>query len=82
MSAPVDVLAVLREYARDTGPFRVGNLGAAKLAAACAAAIQLIEVANRAAIAASLGDENRPGTIRNADLDSLRAALARVRGEA
>ena len=45
-----------------------------------AAIAELIEAANRAAIAAVRGDDNQPGTIRNADLDDLRAALARVGG--
>ena len=47
-----------------------------------AAVAELIEAANRAAIAAVRGDDNHPGTIRNADLDALRAALARVQGGA
>lgn len=79
MSAPVDVLAVLSHHAHELirlyGPDN--DLAAARYAVA-----ELIEVANRAAIAATRGDENRPGTIRNADLDCLRAALARMRGEA
>lgn len=77
MSAPVDVL---RPYAQDTGAFRVSNKGAAELAEALAAVAELIDAASRAAIAAVRGDENRPGTIRNADLDALRAAVARVQG--
>lgn len=42
MSAPVDVLKVLREYAQDTGSFRVTNQAATRLAAACAAMAELI----------------------------------------
>jgi hypothetical protein len=49
-------------------------------AEARASVAELIEVANRAAIAAVRGDDNQPGTIRNQDLDALRAALARVKG--
>ena len=55
---------------------------AAELHAAGAAVAALIEAAQRAAVAAVRGDGNRPGAIRNADLDDLRAAVARVRGEA
>ena len=54
----------------------------AQNAEARAAVAELIEAANRAAIAAVRGDDNHPGTIRNADLDALRAALARVQGGA
>ena len=53
------------------------DMGAARVAVA-----ELVEAANRAAIAAVRGDGNKPGTIRNADLDALRAALARVQGGA
>ncbi|PKH97596.1 hypothetical protein CXG43_01830 [Stenotrophomonas sp. Bg11-02] len=49
---------------------------------AIVAVAELIEAANRAAIASVRGDDNRPGTIRNTDLDELRAALARVKGGA
>ena len=42
MSAPIDVL---REYAQDTGAFRVTKEGATKLAAACSAIAELIEAA-------------------------------------
>lgn len=42
----------------------------------------LIEAANRAAIASVRGDDNRPGSIRNTDLDDLRSALARLKGGA
>ena len=42
---------------------------------------ELIEAARRAAIAAVRGDDSNPGTIRNADLDRLRAAIATCDGE-
>ena len=77
MGAPVDVLAVLDLAAcreRDAG------MPDGVQIAARAAVAELIEAANRAAVAAVRGDDNRPGTIRNADLDALRAALARVKG--
>lgn len=67
MSAPVDVLAVvelapehqrvLREYARDTGSFRVSNKGAAALAAACVAALTVAEA--RAAVAELIDSAKR-----------------------
>lgn len=72
MSAPVDVLAVLDDYSAQHGD-------PDDFVQARAAIEELIDVANRAAIAATRGDENRPGTIRNVDLDCLRAALARVK---
>lgn len=77
MSAPVDVLAVMDDRIQMAAPMSANDLRAARTAVA-----ELIEAASRAAVAATRGDENRPGTIRNADLDCLRAALARVRGEA
>ena len=76
VTAPVDVLSVMRRLS--------ANVEFASLkqesGEARAAIAELIEAARRAAIAAVRGDENRPGTIRNADLDALRAALARVGG--
>lgn len=77
MSAPVDVLAVMDEAIVSMGMFK---LGPDKLREARVAVAELIEAANRAAIAACRGDGSRPGTIRNADLDALRAALARIGG--
>ena len=79
----VDVLAVMDsctdELEKQPGCYYTD---AAKLQEARAAVAVLIEAANRAAVAAVRGDDNRPGTIRNADLDALRAALARVSGGA
>lgn len=80
MSAPVDVLAVLdtlceRAASGDPAEYREVN-------SLRDAVTELIEAANRAAIAAVRGDDNRPGSIRNTDLDGLRAALARVKGGA
>ena len=78
---PVDVLAVMDsctdELEKQPGCYYTD---AAKLQEARAAVAELIQAANRAAVAAVRGDDNRPGTIRNADLDALRAALARVKG--
>ena len=83
-AAPVDVLAVMELQAYR---FRAARLSREirdcadrELREARAAVAELIEAANRAAVAAVRGDDNRPGTIRNQDLDALRAALARVKG--
>jgi len=78
MSAPVDVLAVLDEVIHD----REFSETVCTLREARAAVAELIEAANRAAIAACRGDGSHSGTIRNADLDALRAALARIGGAA
>ena len=74
----IGALAVMDNYAE----IHAGEFGgnASDLRKARAAVAELIEAANRAAVAAVRGDDNRPGTIRNQDLDALRAALARVRG--
>lgn len=42
------------------------------------AVAELIEAARRAAVASCRGDDFHPGTIRNADLDALRAALSNI----
>lgn len=77
MSAPVDVLNMLRKFERT---YMVTGLKeeAADVALIHAVVAELIEAANRAAIAACRGDGSHSGTIRNADLDALRAALARI----
>ena len=80
MSRPIDVVAFLDGVAGATNDiFRlVGSDMQKEAAEARAAVAELIQAANRAAVAAVRGDDNRPGTIRNADLDALRAAIARV----
>ena len=98
MSGPVGVLAamelspenarVLREYARDTGSFRVTKQGATNLAAACAAALKA--AAARAAVAeliekaaaAVAALENSQSAVDRSKARMLRAALARVSGGA
>lgn len=86
MSAPVDVLAVmdtidvcLHQLQMDpnTKAMHIARFTAARHAVA-----DLIRAANRASIASYRGDESRPGTIRNADLDALRAAAVRAQGGA
>jgi hypothetical protein len=88
----VDVLAVLREYARDTGAFRVTNQAATRLAAACAAAAEVYAQRDVAMAfademeedAAYSSGEEAASVIRRQVLDEyarkLRAALARVGG--
>ena len=78
MSAQPTALAVLDDLISDMGdtPGTTGH----QVAHVRGAVAELIEAASRAAIAATRGDENRPGAIRNADLDALRAAVARVQG--
>lgn len=84
MTAPVDVRAVLDRMVRSVGARTDKNRDADLAAAheARAAVAELIEAASRAAIASVRGDETRPGSIRNTDLDALRAAVARVGGAA
>lgn len=75
MTAPVDVLAVLRPYAQDTGAFRVSNKGATELAEACAAVAELMELT-----AKLVQVYNHKPT--RAETDAIRAALARCGGAA
>ena len=63
-------------------PFALLDVDGRAIPEAFAAVAELIEAARRAAIASVRGDGNCPGTIRNADLDALRAALVRVQGGA
>lgn len=89
---PAGVLSVMVRDATDAEKFRIANQQACaaadrnecrrESAAARAAIAELIEAARRAAIAAIRGDGSSPGTIRNEDLDRLRAALAACRGGA
>lgn len=79
MNEQTKPINTLREYAQDTGAFRVTKEGATKLAEACASIEELIRVANRAATAA-VRHEGSGSYIRSADLDDLRAALANVGG--
>ncbi len=79
VSGPVDVLAVMNRACtalNDEGLFNPGD----DLCKARAAVAELIEAVRRAAVASCRGDDFHPGTIRNADLDALRAALANVGG--
>lgn len=80
MSTPkVDVLAVLDDVLGTIPPISPQHQEwLIRVKRARAAVAELIEAANRAAIAACRGDGSHPGTIRNADLDALRAALARI----
>lgn len=75
---PLDVRGILQRAGAD--PAAPEGTQAWALAQVDAAVGTLVNAATRAAVAAMRGDDNRPGTIRNADLDALRAALARVQG--
>jgi hypothetical protein len=78
MSAPVDVLA---SYAQDLGAFRVNNKGATELAEACAAVAELIKAVDRLERKA-VQQARLTCSVFNSDLESVRAALARVKGGA
>lgn len=98
MSGPVDVLAPehlarLREYARDTGAFRVDATGAANLAETCAATLEMVaavaELVEAAQKVLSLHDyASTDGRGFNGDnlkewnAIKLSDALARVKGGA
>ena len=80
VSGPVDVLAWLDSLHATTADGAVTNRKWMEAQEARAAVAELIEAARRAAVASCRGDDFHPGTIRNADLDALRAALANVGG--
>jgi hypothetical protein len=83
-NAPVDVLPalspehlrILQSFAEDTGGFRMNNAQATDLAAACAAAVRLVAVAEAAIVALSAaGAPTR--TEREEIIASLRAGGAK-----
>ena len=80
LSGPVDVLAVLREYAQNTGSFRVTKQGATSVAAACAAVVELIEALHTRRMELGRRGGNMFTSTLRAEWEFLGEVLARVGG--
>ena len=71
----MNALDVLREYAQNTGAFRVNNEAAAKLAETCAAVVELVEAADELPI-----EYDYHGNPASPEWQGFLAALAHVQG--